>query len=192
MIFDNAGCSKICPIWFCIFLPRLRCCVANCVLNVLFLKCTVRWSFLYHVVRKRWNMKPILVQFAICVWKIANMFRKYNIHKLPVVQFVQQVWHNTLETIRHISKCSVFPMPRIMSFHFSLDGLDALDPFPNRLSTLRDLDAFQIDESTFWAASLRVSCCCWTIESGNHWILKSMLTQQISPYSLPDFHHTLW
>ena len=50
----------------------------NCVLNVLFLNvsvtCTMRWSFLYHVVRKRWNMKPIFVKFAICVWKVANLF----------------------------------------------------------------------------------------------------------------------
>ena len=29
-----------------------------------------------------------------------------------------------------------------------------------------------------------VSSCYWTVECGNPWILKSMLTQRVSPYSL--------
>ena len=44
---------------------------------------------------------------------------------MPVVQYVKQLWHCTLEVISHISKYSEFPMLRIMSFDFSLNGLNA-------------------------------------------------------------------
>ena len=44
---------------------------------------------------------------------------------------------------------------------------------------------FKLMNQLFLTASLRVSSCCWTVECGNPWILKSMLAQRVSPYSLP-------
>ena len=85
---------------------------------------------------------------------------------MPVVQYVEQLWAH-LEVLQCCPCCGSCPSTsRWMGW--------TLDPFPGRLSALRDLDAFQIDESTFWLPSLWVSCC-WTVECGNPWVLTSML-----------------
>ena len=56
--------------------------------------------------------------------KVASMFRKYNI-QCRSSTIVKQWWHRTLEVISHISKYRVFPMLLIISFDFSLNGLNA-------------------------------------------------------------------
>ena len=94
---------------------------------------------------------------------------------MPVVKYVKQLWHCALEVISHISKYSVFPMLRIVSLRLLAELEERLILFQVGLSTHRDLDASQIDESTFFTASLRVSFLLGHLKCGNPWILKSML-----------------
>ena len=75
---------------------------------------TVRWTLLYHVVRidKTSNLSLFNLRFL----SESRMHVPQVQYTMPVVQHVEQLWHCTLEVISRISKHSVFPMMRIMSF----------------------------------------------------------------------------
>ena len=102
-----------------------------------------------------------------------------------VVQRVKQLWHCTLEVISHTSRSTpCFPCCGSCPFDFSLNGLNAWSFSKSAFDASR-FGCVSNWWIMFLTASLRVSSCCWTVECGNPWFLKSMLPQRISPYSLP-------
>ena len=113
--------------------------------------------------------------FDFCL-KVGSMFRKYSIQCLSSSMLnscgtVLWKWSRTSRS----TPC--FPCSGSCPSTSRWMGW-TLHPFPGRLSTLGDLYVFQIDESTFLTASLRVPSCCWTLGCGNPRILKSMLPQR--------------
>ena len=128
VMLNNAGCSGICATWFCdIFLASLA---ALCFRNKLFASLCIRDVLREVVLSLSRSSEPMKHQTDLCLicdfccLKVANMFRKYSVQCLSS-SMSKQLWHCTLEVISHISECSVFPMLRIMSFDFSLNGLTA-------------------------------------------------------------------
>ena len=79
---------------------------------------------------------------------VASMFRKHSTQCLSsnMLNYCGTVlwkWSRTSRNTHCFPCCGSCPStPRWMGW--------PLDPFPGRLSTLRDLDAFQIDELTVW------------------------------------------
>ena len=144
VIFDNAGCSGTCPIWFCdhVFLPSSLSCELR---NKLFASPLAR-----DVLREM----DLSLSRSSQSMKTANMFRKYSVQCLSSSMFnscgsVLWKWSRTSRSTPCFPRCWSCPSTsRWMGW--------TLDPFPGRLSTLRDLDAFQNDESTCWL--LRCGC----------------------------------
>ena len=90
--------------------------------------------------------------------KAACKYLPHAQYTLPIYQYSEQSGHCILEMISYTSKHSVFPVLRIDSFEFSLNGLNVFGSFLSLPSAIRDLCV-----SNWWifllTVSLRLSSC---------------------------------